>query len=238
MTSFLSAFAWLADHANWAGPSGIPARLAQHLAVTGLVMLIATAIALPTGILVGHTRRGAGVIGAIAGAARAIPTLGLLTLFGLAIGIGLRAPMLALIVLAIPSLLAGAYAGIQSVSEDVTDAARATGMSESQIVLQVEIPLAAPVIIGGIRSATLQVVSTATLAAYVADSGLGRYLFAGLKSRDYPQMLGGALLVIAMALILEVLLGAVQRLVSSRVTNPGSRPTKGRTPHPLTEGMS
>ena len=220
MNFFSQALAWLADPANWDGPSGIPRRLGQHLAITVVVVAIAAAIALPVGVLIGHTRRGAGVVGAIAGAARAIPTLGLLTLFGLALGIGLRAPVLALIVLAIPSLLAGAYAGVQTVDPALTDAARAVGMSEWSVVWRVEIPLGAPVIIGGIREATLQVVATATLAAYIADDGLGRFLFLGLASRDYAQMLGGALLVIAVALVLEIALAAVQRLVSIHVTHP------------------
>lgn len=220
MNSWWAAAAWLTDRANWSGVSGIPHRLAQHLAITAVVLVIAIAIALPAGILLGHTRRGVGAVGAVTGAARAIPTLGLLTLLGLGLGIGLRAPMIALVVLAIPSLLAGAYAGIQTVAASVTDAARAIGMSEWYIVWHVEIPLGVPVIIGGIRSATLQVVSTATLAAYVADDGLGRYLFIGLKSRDYAQMLGGAVLVIGLALVLEIVLAIVQRLAATRIAHP------------------
>jgi osmoprotectant transport system permease protein len=187
--------------------------------VTSVVVSIAAVIALPIGILIGHTHRGSGVVGAIVGAARSIPTLGLLTLFGLGLGIGLRAPILALVVLAMPSLLAGAYAGIETVKPEVTDAARAIGLSEWQIVSRVEIPLSAPVIIGGIRSATLQVVSTATLAAYIADAGLGRFLFTGLKTRDYAQMVGGAIMVITLALILELILAGIQRL-ARRISHP------------------
>jgi len=232
MNYLRSAFAWLGDPTNWAGQTGIGERLGQHLFATAIVVVAAGVIALPVGVAVGHTRRGAGVVGAIAGAARSVPTLGLLTLFALALGIGLRAPLLALVVLAIPSLLAGAYAGVESVDPAMSDAARAMGMNELRIVTQVELPLGAPVIIGGLRSATLQVVSTATLVAYAADWGLGRYLFAGLKTRDYGQMLGGALLVIALALILELALSLVQRLVATHVTN------RGRAPRPLpTKGI-
>lgn len=220
MNHVIDAFVWLTEPANWAGPGGIPNRVGQHLAITAVCVLIAAAIALPAGVLIGHTRRGVGAVGALVGAARAIPTLGLLTLFGLAFGIGLRAPVLALVVLAVPSLLAGAYAGVQSVAPTVTDAARAIGLSGWQIVGRVELPLGAPVIIGGVRSATLQVVATTTLAAYIADAGLGRYLFIGLVSRDYAQMLGGAILVIALAVVLEIALAAVQRLVATRVTHP------------------
>ena len=222
MSDWSAAFAWLADAANWVGSGGIPTRIGQHLVITAAALAMAGLLALPLGVAIGHTRRGAGLIGGLAGAARAVPTLGLLTLFGLGLGIGLRAPLLALVVLAVPSLLAGAYAGIQAVEPSTVDAARAIGMRERHIIWRVEVPLAAPVIIGGIRAATLQVVATATLAAYIADQGLGRYLFAGLKTRDYAQMVGGALVVIALALVLEVALATVQRVVTIKVTRPQS----------------
>ncbi len=217
MNLFLEALAWLTAPEQWSGPNGIPVRLGQHVAITVVVMLIASAIALPVGVLIGHTRRGAGVIGAITGGARAIPTLGLLTLFALWLGIGLAAPVLALIVLAIPSLLAGASSGIAAIDPSISASATAIGMRRRQVIFGVEVPLASPVIIGGIRAATLQVVATATLAAYVADAGLGRYLFTGLKSRDYPQMLGGALLVAGLALVFELGLALLQRRAASRL---------------------
>lgn len=222
MNLFAEALAWLSEPANWSGPGGITARTGQHLAITALTILLAGLVAWPAGVLIGHTRRGAGIVGALTGAARAIPTLGLLTLFGLGLGIGLTAPLLALIVLAIPSLLAGTYAGIQAIDPAIPAAARAIGMSPAQVILTVEVPLAMPVIIGGLRSATLQVVATATLAAYTADIGLGRYLFAGLKSRDYTEMLGGALVVVALTLILEVALATCQ-FVARRIVDPASR---------------
>lgn len=221
MSLFLDALAWLGDPAHWTGPGGIPTRVAQHLAITAAVVGASAVIALPIGILIGHTRRGSGLVGALTGAARAIPTLGLLTIFGLALGIGLLAPMLALVVLALPSVLAGAYAGVQAVDTAATGAAKAIGMNARQVIVRVELPLASPVIIGGLRAATLQVVATATLAAYTADYGLGRYLFSGLKSRDYAEMLAGALLVVLMALVLELALAAVQRLAATRLAAPG-----------------
>ncbi|MGJ3509074.1 ABC transporter permease [Enemella sp. A6] len=221
MSLLADALTWLTDPAHWSGTNGIPTRLGQHVLLTVGTVAAAGVIALPVGVLIGHTRRGAGWVGALTGAARAVPTLGLLTLFGLALGIGLRAPLLALIVLALPSLLAGAYAGVQAIDPAVSQAARAIGMSPRQVVWDVELPLALPVIVGGIRAATLQVVATATLAAYIADYGLGRYLFSGLKSRDYAAMLGGAIVVIALALLLEVLLAIVQRLVTTRIADPG-----------------
>ncbi|MGO2110769.1 MAG: ABC transporter permease [Pseudoclavibacter sp.] len=229
MNLLLDAFAWLADPVNWSGASGIPARVGEHLLIVIVTIAVAAAIALPIGALVGHARRGAAAVAAVTGAARAIPTLGLLTLFGLWLGIGLGAPLLALIVLAIPSLLAGTYAGVQAISRDIPDSASAIGMTPLQVVTRVELPLALPVIIGGLRAATLQVVATATLAAYTSDSGVGRYIFAGLKTADYGQMLGGAIIVIAIALVLELLLAGAQRRAVRVVANPaGSRVESGR----------
>lgn len=218
MNLIAETIAWLSDPTNWLGGDAIPARIAQHLWVTVLAVGIAAAIALPAGVLIGHSRRGAGPIGAITGAARALPTLGVLTICGLWLGIGVGAPLVALVVLAVPSLLAGAYSGVQSVPAATSSAAKAIGMHPAQVVWQVELPLALPVLLGGVRAAVLQVVATATLAAYTADLGLGRYLFAGLKSREYAEMLGGSVLVIALALVLELTLAAVQRWSAWRIT--------------------
>ncbi|GAB2537101.1 ABC transporter permease [Brachybacterium huguangmaarense] len=216
MTQILDAFAWLADPVHWSGPSGIPARLLEHLWYTVLGVGIAALIAVPVGLLVGHTRRGRGLAVATAGAARALPTLGLVTLFGLLMGIGLMAPLVAFVVLAIPSLLAGAYSACESVDPRTVDAARAQGMTELQILTRVELPLGMPLLVAGLRSATLQVVSTAMLAAYIGNGGLGRYIFLGLKTQDYPQMLAGSILVVALAITLEVVLLVVQRATAPR----------------------
>ena len=229
MNLFIDALAWLSAPEHWTGAAGIPARIGQHLWVSGIAVAIAAAIALPAGVLIGHSRRGVGAVGAFTGAARALPTLGVLTLCALWFGIGLGAPLVALIVLAIPSLLAGAYSGVQAVPAETAGAAQAIGMRPAQVIWQVELPLALPVIIGGLRAAVLQVVATATLAAYTADLGLGRYLFAGLKTRDYGQMLGAALLVIALALALEIGLSMLQRLAAARL-----RPQRSRGAQTLT----
>ncbi|MDF2579219.1 MAG: transporter permease [Microbacterium sp.] len=225
MSMLEQTLAWLTDPAHLTGARGILERLGQHLAVTVVVIAVAAAIAVPAGVAIGHTGRGSTLVIAAAGAARAVPTLGLLTLLALAMGIGLQAPVVALVVLAAPSLLAGAYSGVAGVDPAIVDAARANGMSERQVLTQVELPLAAPVILGGVRAATLQVVATATMAAYVSDTGLGRYLFAGLKARDYPQMLAGALLIAALALTLEILLSALQRH-ARRLAEPAQATTR------------
>lgn len=234
MNLVIDALAWLADPANWTGTGSIPQRLVEHLWVSFVVLVIAAAIALPVGGAVGHTGRGREVAVRVSGGLRALPTLGVLTLFGLWIGIGLRAPILALVILAIPPLLAGAYAGFESVDRRTIDAARAMGMREGQIVGKVELPLGMPIVVGGIRSATLQIIATATLAAYIADAGLGRFIFSGLKTRDYGEMLGGSILVILLALLVDGLFAIAQRLVvpagvrATRTTELRSRPTRPR----------
>ncbi|GGA64010.1 ABC transporter permease [Pseudoclavibacter endophyticus] len=222
MSILLDALAWLVDPANWSGASGIPARVGEHLLIVLATIALAGAVAWPLGAFVGHARRGAAAVAAVTGAARAIPTLGLLTLFGLWLGIGLGAPLIALVVLAIPSLLAGTYAGMHAIAPDIPAAASAIGMTPLQVVARVELPLALPVIIGGLRAATLQVVATATLAAYISDLGVGRYIFAGLKLADYGRMLGGAIVVIVIALALELILALAQRLAVTRVANPAA----------------
>ncbi|MFF2032039.1 ABC transporter permease [Arthrobacter sp. NPDC058192] len=209
-------FAWLTDPENWSGSSGIPVRLAEHLAYTGLVMVIALAIAVPVGLYVGHTGRGRVAVVAFAGALRALPTLGLLTLFVLLAGIGLMPPIWALVILTVPPLLAGTYAGISSVDKNVVDAARAMGMTEWQVLFRAEFPNALPVMYGGFRTGVLQVIATVSVVAYINLGGLGRYLFDGLVLSDFPQMLGGSLLIAALAIAVDLVLALIQRLFLSR----------------------
>lgn len=213
---FLGALHWLGDPAHWGGPSGIPLRTLEHLGYTVLGVMIAALLAVPVGLYVGHTGRLKGLAVAAAGAARALPTLGLVTLFALLVGIGLTAPLLSFVILAIPSLLAGAYSAVESADPSTVDAARAQGMTGWQILTRVEIPLGMPLLVGGFRGATVQVVATAMLAAYVGSGGLGRYIFQGLGSENYPQMIAGSLLVIVLALVLDLSLLAAQRLTAPR----------------------
>lgn len=214
MSVFSEAVSWLSDGTHWQGDDGFPHRIAQHLGYTALTVVIAAAIAVPLGLWIGHTGRLRGLAVAVTGALRALPTLGLLTLVVLWRGIGLAPPTIALVVLAIPPLLAGAYAGLESVDRATIDAARAIGMTEWQVLGRVEIPLAMPLILGGIRSAVLQVVATATIAAYIGLGGLGRYLIDGLAVRDYPQMLAGSLVIVVLALVLDGCFALLQRVLS------------------------
>ncbi|ORM01913.1 ABC transporter permease [Prescottella equi] len=205
---FTSAWDYLVDPANWQGPTGIGARILQHLWYSLLAVAGAAVIAVPIGLAIGHFRRGEIVVVGAVNALRSLPTLGVLTLLVLLLGLGLVPPILALVLLGIPPLLAGAYAGVANVDRQVVDAAEAMGMTTRQVLLRVEVPNALPLILGGLRSATLQVIATATVAAYVNLGGLGRYIFDGLALRSYDRVLGGALLVAALALIVDGLLAA------------------------------
>jgi osmoprotectant transport system permease protein len=207
--------AWLTDSAHWQGADGVPQRIVEHLEYTGLAMLFALVIGLPIGALVGHTNRGGFAVVGVANGLRALPSVGLLTIVVLLAGLGLVPPVAALTVLAIPPVLAGTYAGIRAVDPAVVDAARGVGMREWEILLKVEVPNAMPLIFGGIRSATLQVVATATIAAYVALGGIGRFVIDGLAQLDYAQVMAGAVLVGALAIVIDVILVGVQRLVVS-----------------------
>lgn len=229
MNLFLEAFALIFDPASWQGDTGILQRTLDHLFYTFSSMAIATAIALPIGVLVGHTGRGRNLVVAVSSAARALPTLGLLLFIVLATGLGVGPLLIVLVVLAVPPILAGAYSGLESVNRVTIDAARAMGMSELQIITKVEIPLALPLIIGGLRSATLQVIATATIAGYVGLTGLGRFLIEGIAFRKYPIALEGAILVIALALAIDGILAIIQRLVTPRGVSRGATSNTGTT---------
>jgi osmoprotectant transport system permease protein len=215
--------AWFADAANWSGPTGVPTRLLEHLFYSGIALVIGVVVALPIGALVGHTGRGGFLVVGLANGLRALPELGLLTLLVLFMGIGLLPVTVALAVLAVPPLLAGTYAGVRNVDRSVVDAARGMGMHESQVLFKVELPNALPLVLGGLRSASLQVIATAAVAAYVSFGGLGRFLIDGLRIRDYPQMAAGAVLVAVLALLVEAVLALVQRWAVS----PGLRGSGG-----------
>jgi len=228
MNIFADTFAWLASPANWGGSGGIAVRLLEHLQYSALILVIAAAIAMPLGLYIGHTGRGRVAAVAVAGALRALPTLGLLVLFALLAGSGLMPPVWALVILTVPPLLAGSYAGVSSVDPAVVDGARAMGMTEFQILFRVELPNGLPVLAGGIRTAVLQVIATVSVVAYLPLGGLGRYLFDGLVLQDFPRMLGGSLLIAALAIAVDLILAAGQRMILSPGLSTDSR--GGRRP--------
>jgi osmoprotectant transport system permease protein len=206
MNFLQQALSFIFTAANWGGPAGLAARIGEHLQYTVVAVIFSALIALPVGMLIGHTGRGTFVIVTGVNALRALPTLGVLLLGVLLWGLGLVPPTVALMLLGIPPLLAGAYAGIANVDRAVVDAARSMGMTETRILLRVEVPNAMPLILSGLRTATLQIVATATVAAYASLGGLGRYLIDGIKVREFHIALVGALMVTVLALILDGLL--------------------------------
>lgn len=200
------AVSYLLTADNWTGPVGLAARIIEHLEYTALAVGASALIAIPIGMLIGHTGRGTLLVVGMVNGLRALPTLGVLLLGVLLFGLGMGPPLVALMLLGVPSLLAGTYAGIASVEPTVVDAARAMGMTEAQVLLRVEVPNALPLILGGLRNATLQVVATATVAAYASLGGLGRYLIDGIKMREFQLALVGALMVAVLAVVLDAVL--------------------------------
>ncbi|WP_116116348.1 ABC transporter permease [Austwickia chelonae] len=237
-------WAWLTDPASWAGPEGITNRLIEHLGYSVLSVLLASLVAIPVGLWIGHTGRARWLVSST-NAVRAIPSLGLLFAAALFLSPYLQGSwafllpsLIVLVLLAIPPLLAGTYAGVEAVDPAARDAAHGMGMTSLQVLLRVELPCALPLILSGVRSSTLQVVGTATIAAYVSLGGLGAFLSEGLAIGDYPMVAGGALLVAVLALGVDVLLAVLTRVVVS----PGLRPRRVRaessevTPEPSSAG--
>ncbi|WP_308282532.1 ABC transporter permease [Pseudonocardia nigra] len=224
MNLVLELVEWFGDATHWTGSSGVPARLADHLRYTVQAIVIAAVIAIPLGAVIGHTRRGGFLVVGSANGLRALPELGLLTLLVGFTGLGVLPLTITLVILAVPPLLAGTYAGVRNADAAVIDAARGVGMREREVLTKVELPIAVPLILGGLRTATLQVIATATIGAYIGLSGLGRFLIDGLALRDYTQMVAGAVLVAALALLVEGLLGGLQRTIVS----PGLHPAGAR----------
>ena len=227
MNLLLDALRWLADPSHWQpgsqSPLPIQDRLLEHLTYTAVAVGIAALIALPLGLFIGHTGRGRQFVIAFTGSMRALPTLGLLFFLLMVFGYVLSydtAPIvgatISFVILAIPSMLAGAYSGLESVDRGTIDSARANGMTEWQILTQVEIPLGLPLIVGGFRSAVLQVIATVTIASYAGLGGLGRIITSGIGFNDYDRILGGALLVTALALVIDGLFALAQRATATQ----------------------
>jgi osmoprotectant transport system permease protein len=216
--------AWFTDPANWSGRDSIPVRMAEHVALSGVSLLAGLTLALPLGLFIGHTGRWAGAVVAITNVGRAVPSVGILGLalpltLQLGWGIGVPPTLLALTALAIPPIVVNAHVGIRDVDPDTVEAARGMGMREREVLRRVELPLALPVILAGVRTASVQVIATATLGAILSTGGLGRFIVDGFARQDYPMMFGGALLVMSLALASEVAFAWAQR----RAVSPGLR---------------
>jgi osmoprotectant transport system permease protein len=220
-TSINGTWSYITGH--WSGSGGIFTRLGQHLAYSGEALAVSLVIGIPIGLWCGHTGRGGAILSSIGNASRALPTLGLVIFLAVLINVGLTAAVIPLLFLAIAPILSNTYVSIQGVDRNLVDAARGMGMSESEILFRVQVPVALPVITLGVRAAALQVVATATIVADVGLGGLGRYIIDGIANKNFAEVGAGAVLVAALAVIVEAILILAQRLVVS----PGlrARPT-------------
>jgi osmoprotectant transport system permease protein len=235
------------DPTHWEGTSGIPNRLLEHLVISGLSILVATLIALPIGLFIGHTNRGSGLAINLANIGRAVPsyammviplplTLSLAPVLGYDPGFGLTfLPIfLAMTFLAIPPLLVGTYAGLRSVDRDLIEAGRGMGLRERQILARIELPIASSIIVGGFRTATLQVIATATIGAILGGGGLGRFIFDGLNQglAGRTSIYAGAVMVAALAIGVDMILAWVQRRLTPQALRKGRTPDR---PTPVTK---
>jgi osmoprotectant transport system permease protein len=216
MDVLAESWTWLTTAANWSGESGAWHRLGEHLYVSGVALALACAIALPVALYLGHKGRGGALAVNISNAGRAIPVFAVLALFMVSPlrSAGYVPTITALVLFAVPPLLTNAYVGMREVDRAVVEAARGMGMSGAQLFVRVELPLAYPMVMTGLRSAAVQVVATATIAAMVGQGGLGRIITAGFNTYNTPQVVAGALLVAVLALLVEAVLVVVDRLCS------------------------
>ena len=231
----MSLLHWFLAPEHWSGENGIPIRVVQHVELSAVGVAIAAAIALPIGALVGHTRKGSGVAVSIANLGRAIPSFAVLVLVfilmlrwwpGVAFGFG--PTVVALTLLAIPPILTNTYVAIQGVDADTVEAARGMGMHGREVFTRLELPLAAPVIVTGVRIAAVQVVATATLAALIAGGGLGRYIVDGFAQGDRTMTIAGAVLVAVLAIVAELVLSLAARAAVPRTASVGKKPARDR----------
>ncbi|MFJ1751655.1 ABC transporter permease [Kitasatospora sp. NPDC088134] len=207
---------FFADPAHRSGPDSILNRVLEHLVFSAEALGLAALIALPLGLLIGYSGRGLFLVTALTGVARALPTLGLVTLAVLLVGVGDAAVLLPLTALAAPPLLVAAAEGVRGTDPEVRDAARGIGLTHPQTLFRVCVPAAAPTLLAGARTAAVQVIATATVAAYVGLGGLGRYVIDGLATRNFPTTVGGALLVVLLAVAVQLLFAVLIRFASPR----------------------
>lgn len=213
MSIWEQTWTWLSTGSHWTGSSGVVDRVVQHLQLSAEAVLLAGIVAVPVGVWLGHVGRGGFLAVSMANAARAVPTLAVLVLLVLARGLGDAPVVYALAIFAFPPMLTNSYLGVRGVDPDIKDAARGTGLSSGQLMRSIEVPLALPLIAAGVRTAAVQVVATATIAALVGSGGLGRFVVDGFQTHDQGQLVAGALLVALLAVAVEVGLGGVERLL-------------------------
>lgn len=227
--TFLEAVArWFASPAHWQGDGGILHRLGEHVEMSLAATAAAALIALPVGLTLGHFGRGGPVAINVSNVGRALPSFAILVLAVQIVGIGAAPAFLALVALAVPPMVTNAFVGMRDVDQQLRDAARGLGMGDLRILARVELPNAVPVVMAGVRTAGVQVVATATLAALVGWGGLGRYIVDGLSQRDFVQVFAGALLVAALSAVTELALALLQRLLTPTGLRSAGRRERGR----------
>lgn len=222
----MNLLSYLQHGSNWTGHDGLLAELGQHVLYTVIAVALAAVLGIVIGLIIGHTGHGNFIVIALSNSLRAIPTFGLLILVALLTSTGWVPVIIALGILALPPILTHSAAGVQQADPEAVHAARALGMSGGQTLRKVEWPLATPLLIAGLRSATLQVVAFAAIGAFVGAGGLGDPIFDGIKLGSYPRVFAGAVLVGALAIVLDILLGIAYRMAGRR-----ARPGIGRKPH-------
>lgn len=235
MDAVTGAWVWLTTGAHWAGGDGVWHRLGEHLYLTVVCLAISSLLALPVALGLGHLGRGGALAVNLSNAGRAVPTFAVLVLLVLSpLGrYGQWPTVIALVLFAVPPLLTNAYVGMREVDRDVVESARGMGMTGGQVLLRVELPLAFPLIMTGLRTAAVQVVATATLAALPGGGGLGRLITAGFNRYDTAQVVAGAALVAVLALLVEGAFAAAQRLTDPlRRRRPGRRGGRRRSGEP------
>ena len=225
MNTVADAWSWLADGAHWTGENGVTHRLFEHLWLTAVCLLLSCVIALPVALLLGHLGRGGALAVNLSNVGRAVPTFAVLVLLLLSpLGrYGEWPTIVALVLYAVPPLLTNAYVGMREVDRDVVGAARGMGMTGAQMLFRVELPLALPMVLGGVRLAAVQLVATATLAALAGGGGLGRVITAGFDLASTPQVVAGAALVAVFALLVEGVFALVERLVPAAAQHGAGR---------------
>jgi osmoprotectant transport system permease protein len=208
--------AWFGDPAHWQGSDGIPTRLVEHLQLSAESVALGALIALPIGIGLGHLGIFGNLAIGVSNVGRAVPSFAILVIAFQVFGLGDTPIILALTALAIPPMVTNSYVALREVDPDIKDAARGMGYRQLAQLVRVELPLAVPLIMAGIRTSAVQVVATAALAALIAGGGFGRYIIDGLAQQDYAKEFAGAVLVAVLALATEVTLWGVEQLLVPR----------------------
>lgn len=235
MHVFADLARWFTEAAHWKGSTGVPYRVLQHVELSAVAVALAAAVALPVGLVIGHTRRGEFLAVSVANLGRAIPSFAILSIvfqlmlsYTPSVAFGFGPTVVALWLLAIPPVLTNTYVGVQGVDADTVESARGMGMTSRDVLLRLELPLAAPLILAGLRTAAVQVVATATLAALIGGGGLGRFIIDGFHTGDTTTIVAGAVLVAVLAILTELVMGALERAVTPRLSSTDKRRRRER----------